>query len=328
MKVSREKLIDLASTETEKRADNGDVISAYIIGSVASGDPIIGGTADVDLVLIHEMSPPFDREIHPLSMDFHLDITHHSTSMYERPTELRIDPWLGPTMCEPIFLYDPDHFFERAQAGVRGRFHRTDFVHERAQAFLSRAREDKTQLESNDVDIQKYLKVLLESTNVIVTLSGFPAAGRRLVQVIEARLEKFGASEFFTRFLQLHGIDRLMEGQVEEWIEQWVSCSQDVTSEEDQSAIARQRYYLSGFEIHISQGTPGLTLWNLLDKWADTIQALNATTVDGKHRDNFEQALVSLGFSVSEYMGRLDELESYLDDIEEYLEIWAHEHGA
>ncbi len=43
-------------------------------------------------------------------------------------------------MCEPIFLYDPQHFFELAQASARGQFHRPDHVAARAQAFLDLAR--------------------------------------------------------------------------------------------------------------------------------------------------------------------------------------------
>ena len=39
MRITREKLIELARTEAERRAAREDVISAYVIGSVASGEP-------------------------------------------------------------------------------------------------------------------------------------------------------------------------------------------------------------------------------------------------------------------------------------------------
>jgi hypothetical protein len=37
-----------------------------------------------------------------LSEQVHLDIAHHARELYARPKDLRIHPWLGPSMCEPI----------------------------------------------------------------------------------------------------------------------------------------------------------------------------------------------------------------------------------
>ena len=94
----------------------------------------------MDLVLIHEYEPAIPREIVPLSDEVHLDISHHAKRLYKQPRELRVDPWLGPSMCEPVFLHDPNHFFEWAQASVRGQFHRPDYMLARGAAFLERAR--------------------------------------------------------------------------------------------------------------------------------------------------------------------------------------------
>jgi hypothetical protein len=328
VRVSREKLIDLARAETEKRAESGEVISAYIFGSVASGNPILGGTADVDLVMIHNTQPRAAHEIHPLSEDFHLDITHHFSDFLNAPTQLRVDPWLGPSMCEPIFLFDPNHFFERAQAGVRGRFHRTDHVHERALAFLSKARASKSLIGSDSPFIHNYLKALLEATNAIVTLSGFPAAGRRLVLILEERLEKSGAGGFFNRFLELHSANRLMDGQVEAWLNQWDQSVTELLSPEDTAFRARHNYYHAGFNALLSQGRPELILWNLLDKWGDSVHTPGISTPDGAHKIYFAEALDSLGFGAGDLKKRLEDLENFLDDIEEYLRVWADEHGA
>lgn len=328
MRVTREKLINLARTETENRAANGDVISGYIIGSVASGNPILGGTADVDLVLIHDNPTNENQEIFPLSEEYHLDITHHFRELYDRPTDLRIDPWLGPTMCEPIFLYDPHHFFERAQAGVRGRFHRTDYVHKRAQSFLSRAREIKSNLRADGKFIPNYLRVVAEGTNAVATLAGFPAAGRRLVLILESRLEKAEGGRFFERFLQLHGANRIEEDQIISWLAHWDRCKQDTIDRDDLASTSRHRYYFSGLEALLSQGRPEILLWNLLDRWNDSILLLDMLGTDGSHQENWDNALVSLGLDKEEETVRSEELEIYLDDIEEFLEAWGVQHGA
>ena len=120
MKITRQQLIDLARHEVLQRTHQRGILSGYLIGSVVGGDPLLGDTADIDLVLIHRESVTPKREAVRLSHQVHLDISHHSKDVYMKPSELRVDPWLGPSLCEPIFLHDPEHFFEWAQAGARG----------------------------------------------------------------------------------------------------------------------------------------------------------------------------------------------------------------
>ena len=92
VRVTREKLIDLARTESEMRGQTEDVISGYLIGSVANGDPFIVGTADIDLVLIHQFEPARSRELLPVSENVHFDITHHHSDLYNYPPDLRVHP--------------------------------------------------------------------------------------------------------------------------------------------------------------------------------------------------------------------------------------------
>jgi len=110
--IPRDQLVELARREVERRAANEGILSGYLIGSVARGNPALGGTMDIDLVLIHHHKPRAEREIIRLSHQVHLDILHHDRAFYRRPSELRVHPWMGPALCEPIFLFDPEHFFE------------------------------------------------------------------------------------------------------------------------------------------------------------------------------------------------------------------------
>lgn len=328
MRVTRDKLIDLAKSETKKRAEGSALISAYIIGSVASGNPILGGTADVDLVLIHNIEPPVHREFLALSEHFHLDITHHSSDLYQKPTDLRVDPWLGPSICEPLFLHDPAHFFERAQAGVRGRFHREDYVYARAQAFLMRARELKSPLLLNGHFVREYLKILIEGTNALATLAGFPAAGRRVALILEARLESLGGNRFFERFLDLLGAQHASGELVENWVAQWDHCERSSFRDDDQSRVSRYHYYRSGFDAVLDQGRVEIVLPVLLDRWNDALTRQEAQVIEDEHFVSWESALRTLGLNEDDQVKRAEELEVYLDDIEQFILDWADQHGA
>jgi hypothetical protein len=158
-------------------------------------------------------------------------------------------------------------------------------------------------------------------------LSGFPAAGRRLVLILESRLEKSGAAEFFNRFLELLGARQLMEGQVKTWLEQWDHNAQALLADNDEALMARHNYHHSGYKALLSEGRPEVILWNLLHNWGESVHG-SALTANENNNKYFIEALDSLGLGVNDQMRRSEELEIYLDDIEEYLEIWADEHGA
>ena len=218
MIITRERLIQLAQREVKRQAAVSDILSAYLIGSVARGEPLLGGTADVDLVLIHEHRPALEHEVVRLSDDVHLDITHHSRELYENPRSLRTDPWLGPSMCEPVFLYDPEHFFEWSQAGVRGQFHRADHVHARSLEFLQRSREANASLNGNGTWLKKYMQATMQGANAAASLTGFPAAGRRLTLSLERKTAELGQNEAYQGFLCLIGAAEIDSWNLPEWL--------------------------------------------------------------------------------------------------------------
>jgi hypothetical protein len=326
VRVSRQKLIDLALREVEERANSDHLLSAYLIGSVTTGAPILGGTADVDLVFIHDSDVPFEREFVPLSSDFHLDIVHHASELYNRPTELRVDPWLGPTMCEPMFLYDPLHFFERAQAGVRGQFHRADFVHQRASAFLEQSREMSHSLE--DDWIKMYTQVLLEAANALVTLAGFPVAGRRLSMILEARLSEMDFESFHSRFLAMLGADELKPEQLDVWIANWQAVIDAASAYDERFLEVRSKYHRMGFQSLIEEGYPQAILWNLIRTWNSAIRALAFTGNEEQFRQPWKEFLGALKLDRSHREKRSTDLEQYLDDIEGVIEVKAGAYGA
>ncbi|MEI6505868.1 MAG: hypothetical protein WCO90_08335, partial [Planctomycetota bacterium] len=78
MRVTRETLIRLAKETAQTRSfDNGDIVAAYLTGSLVSGgDPFLGGVTDIDLVFVTAGKPRQTREIVKLTGDFHVDILY------------------------------------------------------------------------------------------------------------------------------------------------------------------------------------------------------------------------------------------------------------
>src|ERR687891_404196 len=125
MRVTRESLIRIAKETAQERAFNDrSIIAAYLTGALVSSeiDPMLGGTADIDIIFVHADEPKQRREFVKLTPDFHLDISHRAKTEFKRPRELRLDPWLGWEMYDPMLLYEREKFFEFIQAGLRAGF--------------------------------------------------------------------------------------------------------------------------------------------------------------------------------------------------------------
>lgn len=319
MRITTEKLLDLALKEAESRSG---IVSGYVIGSTANGDPLVGGTADIDLVLIHEYEPIVPREIIPLSHEVHLDVAHHSKRLYEQPRDLRVDPWLGPAMCEPVFLYDPSHFFEWAQASVRGQFHRSDYAHARAAAFLDRARESLSGLEVERLWLNGWLRALLEAANAVASLDGFPASGRRVMPQLKDKLTALGHPEIYGHFLRLLGVEHFEDTLVDEWVEAWMIDFEAASelSAHPELAEVRRDYYLGGYRSMIEDASAVEVLWQLLSTWD---QAVHVLASEDDNRPGWDQVLDTLQLSTDHAREREAELEDFMDQVEGVLDHWA-----
>ena len=330
MKITREKLLELALRETEQRASHGNVISGYIIGSVAKGTPMLGGTADIDLVLIHSEDPGMTREMMPLSHQVHLDIAHHVKNLYESPRDLRVHPWLGPAICEPIFLFDPVHFFEWAQAGARGQFYRSDYTLARAKAFLARSRQARGLLPLAGRWLKIYTRAVLEAANAAVSLCHFPVAGRRLTHALRHACEEIGHPSIYDGFIHLLGADLMSQWNTPEMLSAWARAFDAVSqiSDAPQLAPCRRNYYQSGFHLFVEAGHAEAIVWTLLTTWEQAIHALTLSGTAEPHLPAWESTLAGFELTENSADKRGQELERYIDHIEEIIDKWATQQGA
>lgn len=330
MRITRDHLIELARDETERRADAGDIVSAYVIGSVARAEPLLGGAADIDLVLIHKQKPFNAREVVPLSNEIHLDIAHHHRALYEEPRELRVHPWLGPAICEPIFIYDPDHFFEWAQAGARGQFHRADHVHKRARTFLRRARQAKSVLSLSQRWVKTFARAVMEGANAVASLSGFPVAGRRLFLELEQAALTLDFPELSQAFLQLLSAEPPTSNDLSRWLPAWecVFSAAGESSIKPSLAPCRLTYYQRGYEALLHEERPEANLLTLITTWEVALHALQNSEKTDHHLHEYEDLLAALNLDRASRSRRERALDHFLDRIGAKVSEWADRHGA
>jgi hypothetical protein len=330
VRISREALIDLARDEAVQRAATNNVLSAYLIGSVASGDPLLGGAADIDLILIHAEQPVERREIVPLSDDVHLDIEHHARAMYARPRTLRTHPWMGPAMCEPIFLYDPEHLFEWAQAAARGQYYRPDHMLNRARAFLQRARQARSVLSISNRWLKTYTRAVLEAANALACLSGFPVAGRRLVRELETCLDELGQPQVYQQFLNLLGASAIDSWDLPTRLSAWGRAFDDAAtaSPDPDLAPCRRRYYHAGLQAFAEESRPEATIYTLLTTWENAIYALASAGHLDSHAAAWQAFVMDLELHEGAYAARGEALEKFIDEVEAHIEAWADASGA
>lgn len=129
MRITPETLHKIAhDTIANRSRTDHSLLAAYLQGSLLTDSPLLGNTADIDLFLVHTSEVELARELVRLTDDVHLDIAHHTHTLYRQPRTLRLHPWLGPAVYGCKILYDPQHFMDFAQASVRAQFHRPDNV--------------------------------------------------------------------------------------------------------------------------------------------------------------------------------------------------------
>jgi predicted nucleotidyltransferase len=325
--ITTQKLIDLAGEEVRRRAAGGDLVAAYLVGSVAAGDPLLGGTADIDVVLIHRQAPSAVREFLSLSREIHLDLAHHAMERYSQPRRLRHDPWLGPAVREARLLHDPEHFFDWAQAGARGQFERPGAVSARAEALLAEARRH-TQVAAHDAAWRgSYLRALLHACNAAAVLVGAPACGRRISTILKRRFVSLGDPSLFDAYRALHGAGALTAQDVAEAISVWARLA-EVAPDASQPGLspARAAYWLGGFRALAESGSPDAVVWPLFFTW-ETVLRSNGGGIDPQIASAFADVLKRAALDDAQRASRLLALEAFCDRVEELLQAWASRQG-
>lgn len=328
MRITRDALLKLAKDTTEKTlAPNKNVTAVFLVGSMLSDDPFMGGSTDVDLLVIYNGDPPDQREIIKLSNDFHIDIQYESASLYAQPRELRGDPWRGHTMWNPKLLHQKGRFFEYTQSILRAQFDEPANQLKRAYSFSAPARTawSGMQFDPASVEPLQILTAAADAANAVAVLSGAPLPERRLLVEFPARAQAIENPDFVKSLLDI--IARQVNVDfVREWLPSWEAAFSTAGQVPlDMSLhIARLGYYKSAITTLLESDFPLAAVWPMLLTWARVADAGNFSS---DHSRAWTRVLALLGLDPLGMPERVDALDRYLDVLEETLEHTAARSG-
>jgi hypothetical protein len=334
MRVTRESLLRIAKETAQERAYNdADIVAAYLTGSLLNVDPMLGGTADIDIVFVHKNQPKQSREFVKLTPDFHLDISRRKKDEFKSPRELRGDPWLGYEMYDPILLYEREKFFDFVQASLRAGFdfEQPPLMLQRCRKMLSHGRGiwmDLTELDESAIgpkEVKKYMKSLFHALNAVAELSGPPIQERRLLLEFPARANAAGKPGMAAGAFGLLGANRVDVEKLKLWFSDWKSAFK-LASEKSGVDIrihpARANYYEKAIKSMLEGDIPFAALWPMLHTWTLSVEVL-----EGDHLQFWKNAISELGLLDAEFAERVEGLDHFLDDIEIVFEEIARENG-
>lgn len=334
MRVTRESLIRIAKETAQQRAfTERDIIAAYLTGSLATdADSMLGGTADIDIIFVHIDEPKHRREFVKLTPDFHLDISHRAKAEFKRPRELRLDPWLGWEMYDPMLLFEREKFFEFVQAGLRAgfEFNAPAPALQRSRMLLSHGRQIwRDLLEASDVvrpqDITRFMKSLFHGVNAVAELSGPPLYERRLMLEFLPRAETAQRPMMNAELVSLIGASELDVSQVTSWMPDWKLAFEAATENSHIDARihpARVNYYEKAIQAMLAGETPHAAVWPLLQTWS-----LAADVLPDHFTETWRVACGQLGFTGIGFEERVERLDKFLDEVEALLDELAVQYG-
>ena len=330
MRITKSLLQKFAiETVKQRKRDEPDLHAAYLMGSVLSDEPLLGGTTDIDLMLVHRYLAATPRETIALTPEISLDIFHKTRDDYEPLRQFRQDPWMGyPLTNNHILLFDTDHWLEYIQATVTAEFHREDNVLKRVNALFSAARDAwQTLLISPPQNhlswLDQYLQSLELGANAIAGLIGPPLTERRFMISFTERLETLGIPEVRAGFCGLLGCKDISNDQYAPWIDSFEEDLHLIAGKDNCPAHlspVRHSYYVQAFRALTESDDPACLCWPLLRTWLD-IQLAE----DGKSPgcEAWQSLLEELHLTEAFIEEKSDGLDSYLDHLDVLIESWA-----
>ena len=258
----------LVDKETKK---NRSIIAAYLQGSLLYGSPLLGGVGDIDLVFIHNSPPVKDNEIKKLTPEIHFDIEHHDQILYRKPREVRLDPWLGPSIRDAKPLYDPRHFLDYTQAGVRSNFDFPENIQARCKPLIEKSRQFWMDRQISDpdeilIEFPAFLEALQNAVNAVALLSGPPLPTRRLGLDFPEKAAAVDAPGLAIAFNHLLGAVSISGDQLKSWLADW----EQIISALNKSIsplpllVEKKLYYQTAMESILQSSKPQDMLWPLI----------------------------------------------------------------
>ena len=337
MRITRDTLLKIVrdTVAQRTRSDRG-ILAIFMHGSLLEDEYLLGNATDIDLFIIHMDAVAVQREVVHLTDDIHIDISHYLNRDFRNTRQLRVHPWIGPTLKDARILFDPQHFLDFTQASVRGQFDEPDHVMERSRKQVASARQIWQSLHDRrsdpaPKDILSYLKALENAANSIAGINGSPLTERRFLVRLPQRFEVVGRPGLYPGLLGLLGAPNIDSDTLKSWVPAWQSAYRAMgpttASEQIPARIhpLRETYYSHAFDALIDSSQPLTALWPLLRSWTLVITTLAHA---GEHQSTWQTCLERLNLAGASFSERVAGLDAYLDMVEETLDQWAVANGA
>jgi hypothetical protein len=328
MRITRDLLLDTAKDTVKRRVFNSnDIVCAYLTGSIIREDPLVGGTTDIDLIYVHSLEAPHQREIVPVTDDFHLDIAHFSQSFFSQPRKLRSDAWAGSFLCHyPIVLHDTNHWFDYVRSGVFAHFFQPTNTILRVKPFIESARKGwiallNEQNNNSQEFLRPYLKIIKNAANAIACLTSVPLTDRRFLIDFPHSAQEINMPGLAGGLVDLIMPIDSIEPDWDIWMENWntaFSSLQQIDNRPLSFSNCRRSYYekaILGLKDENNQAAVWLLLWT----WALMASRLPRNNSSQK---GYEDLLAQLLLGADSFSERLTGLDQFLDAVEESIDEW------
>ena len=333
MRITQEMLIKIAKDHVARRIRREkDLVAVYLTGSVSEGEPLLGGSTDIDLIFVHKEEPPLKREVLRVTYEISLDIEHHHQSFYTYHRRLRQNPYIGHALCKhQNILLDSDHWLEFIQASVSSRFDSPENVYGRAQQFAEKARTqwfdlDDPQEVAWEAWVALYFKTVGTAANAIACLNGPALTARRFMLDFTTRAEALERLPLVGDLTRLLGNENMNEDLFKEWRQVWEETLAAANEQSDcppNISKVRKAYFLQSVDAMAESGTLHAVLWPMLETWQQALICLE----DEKHHQNWQHFLDALDFPVEKREELLRDLDHFIDQAEHLLEDYKNEYN-
>lgn len=320
-----------------------DIVAAYLTGSVLSEQALIGGSTDIDLVLVHKEDPPVAREIRRIKSNISFDIVHHHQSLYTFHRRMRQDAWLGYALRNHDgIIFDTDHWLEYIQAGVDSQFDSPENTYARAAKFADEARRQWFELDDDDeFPFSDWLGIFFKSvgdaSNAIAALSGPGLTQRRFMLDFPARAEAVNQLALVGDLARLIGNESISEAFYEKWRPVWEFWLEECGQSPDcppNLHKARKAYFLDSCDTLANSGNLHAVLWPMLETWRQIEICLRENSDSGNDDPEIKNAssdwlsfAKDIGFEPSQKEAKTKELGHYIEKVQQTLENYKRDFG-
>lgn len=333
MRITHEALLKAARDFVSQRArTDRDLVAVYLVGSLLTDEPLLGGTVDIDLVFVENHQPYQFREVVRLTTEVTIDVAYYSETEYRQPRHLRLNPWVGSSLCDTrTVLYDTQHWFEFTQSSVGSQFYIPENVLARSRSQSEKARSIWLGLQSGTAQhpqaVQSYLKSVKSAANAIACLNGAPLTERRFLLKFPERAAEIDQPGLSAGLFGLLGANQVDAELIKSWFSSW-HAAMTALGEVSEAPISlhpsRFPYYERSVEALVEGEQPGASLWPLMRTW--TLACCHLAS-DSPHLAAWSEAINALQLGSDHFTDKLTALDAYLDNVEETLDNWGVKNG-